>query len=110
MNKVLAHGFDKHERHPSLVPNCRNLFGEPLTPDCARRLRAALRKPTQETWTAAASIIINEHGTTLWQAVRRIDPTFPNTGPCFDKRGRRVGEWERIPDIITIARAIRVSA
>ena len=65
-----------------------------------RRLRAVLRRPTSETWGAACSIIINERGTTLWQAVRRIDPSFPVVGPAQGEA------WERVPDLLTIARAM----
>ncbi len=87
----------------------RNLFGG-LSPDIRRRLEAAIENPTEETWDDAHTIILNPHegmGLTLWQAVIAIDPSFPQSGPSTDYRGRRVSGWPQIPSRDLLLAALR---
>lgn len=82
-----------------IIANCRNLFG-PLDGECRARLRAVLRNPTEETWEDAYSLIISVNPlSTLWQAWTAIDPTAPRSKPCD-------GPWPKIPDVVTLRRAI----
>lgn len=76
-----------------------NLIGR-LDPSLKERIVALVENPTQETWSNAASIIVNgERFLTLWKAVMKVDPSFP--------RSRRQGQpWERIPDRETILDAL----
>lgn len=88
----------------SILNDCKNLWGR-LEGDSLKRLRDVLANPTQETWEEAFTLIIsiNDGWVTLWQAVLAVDPTFPQgKGPD--------GLWPRVPDSLTIARAIRESA
>lgn len=85
----------------------RNMFGK-LRPDLKTRLRAVLYQPTEETWDNAHTIIVGADGwTTLWQAVLRVDPTFPRSGPAHDSRGRLVSRWAKVPSQETLIRALR---
>jgi hypothetical protein len=76
-----------------------NIFG-PLAPYERRRLGAVLAMPTQDTWGVAHTMIINRDLLTLWEAVVAVDPTFP----AQHKPGTR---WPRIPDQLTLRRAMR---
>lgn len=90
-----------------VLEQCTNLFGY-LSEDCEQRLKAVLENPTLETWDDAHCIIIV--GTpliTLWQAVIAVDPTFPRVGPREDFEGNRLTTWNRVPDQLTLYRAIR---
>ena len=95
------------KRPLAYVDDCRNLFG-PLSTDCRRRLEAVLRNPTPRTWDNAYSLIVCPHKmTTLWQAWISVDDTAPRRGPCSDAKGRRIEGWEKIPDQLTLYRALR---
>ena len=86
----------------SLFEGLRNHFG-PLQPSVQRRLRRVLLAPDQESWDDAYNIILRSDGLglSLWQAVKAVDPDFAGT-----KRAGRAG-WLRVPDQLTIARALR---
>ncbi len=90
------------------LDRCHNIFGN-LAPDLRRRLEAVIENPNHETWDNAYSICISGF-TTLWQAVIAIDPTFPRTGPVEDRAGHRLKGWERVPDQLTLYRALRAKA
>jgi hypothetical protein len=87
----------------------QDFLGRPLAPDIVRRLRAVLRAPSVKTWDDTHGIILRSRpglGLTLWQAVRAVDPSFPNTGRVYDRSERLHQEWVRIPDTVLLARAI----
>lgn len=92
-----------------LLDDARNMFG-PLSDDVRARVQAFLADPNTDTWDNAAHVVIAYRagclGTTLWQAVRALDPTFPGVGRRTSK-GKVVEDWARIPDALTVARAIR---
>jgi hypothetical protein len=67
-----------------------------------------IENPTSETWERAYSLVVHPKGITLWNAVCCVDPTFPIVGPGDDERGRR-RPWPRVPDQLTIVRAIRAA-
>ena len=98
-----------------LLGKTANMWGPTSdNPDVQGRLRAVLDNPTHDTWNNSHGIVVSPHrglgGTTLWQAVRHVDPTFPHTGPVSDSKGNRVSGWSRIPDKMTIARALKHAA
>lgn len=79
------------------VTRATNMRGQ-LNAECRARLNAVIANPTEETWDDAYSLIV--HGgslTTLWEAVLRVDHSFPKTGPSEDLAGNRVEGWKRIP-------------
>lgn len=87
----------------SMFHNCRNLFGH-LQPGIINLLSRVIDDPTQQTWSDAHTIICGADGSmTLWQAVLAADPTFPRSWRCGYP-------WERIPDSLTLVRALRLCA
>lgn len=91
---------------PTLTTNpaLTNFHGR-LGPDMIARLQAALDHPRQG-WNAASSVILRDDiglGLTLWQAVRKVDPTFPNNKGDGDS-------WDRYPDQVLVARALKLAA
>lgn len=92
-----------------LLDQARNMFG-PLSEDIRARVQAFLADPTPDAWEGCAHAVIAWRagciGTTVWQAVRAVDPTFPNIGRRTVK-GRVVDDWARVPDALLVARAIR---
>jgi len=106
---ILAEALKKSS---PLLGKTTNMFGPTSqSPDVHQRLRAVLSNPTHDTWDNAHGIVVSQHGglggTTLWQAVLAVDPSFPNVGPRSDASGRRLKGWDRIPDQMTLARAIK---
>ena len=93
----------------SIIDSCQNMFGNSLTADCKRKLKAVLDNPTTETWDDACSVIINPKGMdmTLWQAWCAIDTLAPKTGRAYDADNNVIREWSRIPDQFTLYRAIK---
>lgn len=96
--------------HPSLSNFCGPLSQQP---DVQQRLRQVMREP-RKYWDRDNGIILRERepgtlGLTLWQAILRVDPTFPRVGPSSTTvGGRRIpGTWARYPDSMLIARAIK---
>src|SRR5262252_6294590 len=70
---------------PVNLDGTSNLFGE-LGPDVRDRLQAVVAHPDETTWDDAHSVILRDGsnfglGLTLWQAVCKVDPLFPQTGP-----------------------------
>lgn len=80
----------------------------PLLPEAKARGRAVIENPTSETWERAAWLVLHPTGITLWNAVCVLEPTFPTKAPGNDKRGQR-RPWARVPDQLTIVRAIRAA-
>lgn len=52
--------------------------------------------------------MLRPDGMTLWRAVTFVDPTYPTTRPG-GPRGRS-NPWPRVPDTLTLVRAIRFAA
>ncbi len=91
----------------AFIDDCRNMFGS-LDTVCRRRLEAVIENPTEETWDNSYSLIVGKDGfTTLWQAWVKVDPAAPRTGPAEDFAGKRLSGWSRIPDQLTLYRALR---
>lgn len=90
------------------LDGCTSMLGK-LSPDCAKRLQEVIAKPTRRTWDKAYSIIINGNGEmiTLWQAWIAVDPSAPRTGKSTDQHGKVIQGWVRIPDQLTLYRALR---
>jgi len=85
----------------AVVDRCSNYFGPLVDKDLRTRLQAALDNPSQETWEDAYSIIVSgSTGMTMWQAILAVDPDFPRS-KTMD------GPWPKIPDQLTLYRAIR---
>jgi len=83
-----------------------NMFGE-LKPDIRKRLMSVINNPNDRTWNNAYSIILNPRKwTTLWQAVIKVDPWFPKTGPSEDRNGKRIEGWAQIPSQKLLVKAL----
>lgn len=89
------------------VDKCRNMWGA-LDDECRARLEAVLENPTEETWEEAHSLIVGGGFTTLWQAWVKVDPTAPRSGPRWcAETGKQISGWPKIPDQLTLYRALR---
>ena len=69
-------------------------------------IAAFLANPTPTTWESCAHVKIAPRQT-LWQAVRRLDPSFPRSkslGPEPQEHG-----WSRVPDVEVVRRAVKCS-
>lgn len=86
----------------SLFEGLHNHFG-PLPAPIRPRLRRVLLDPSHESWEGAYNVMLRSDalGLSLWQAVEVVDPDFAGA-----KRASRPG-WLRVPDQLTIARALR---
>jgi hypothetical protein len=97
-----------------LLSKTANSYGPTSKSYVHPKLQAVLRNPTHDTWNDAHGVIVSPHGgmmgTTLWQAVMAVDPSFPRTGPVSDRSGKQIEGWKRIPDRVTIARALKHAA
>ena len=85
-----------------LLDKAQNLFG-PLDSEIRARIIRFLNDPTEPNWDDIYSIIITDRFDvrTIWQAVTAIDPKFP--------RSKRKGPWPKVPDALTVARAIKAA-
>lgn len=66
------------------------------------RIKEFFTTPSEENWDRIAHLIINDksiRARTMWQAVRRIDPSFPSA--------KRTDRWESVPSVFVVARAIK---
>jgi len=89
-----------------LFDHARNPLG-PLGPEERARIVRFLREPSAATWNAAFTVIITVRPTkTVWQAVCKLDPTFPKKGAA-DSTAPPEQQWPRFPDALTVARAIK---
>jgi len=84
----------------AVIDGCSNLLGPQLGEGVKTRLQELLANPCQETWESAHPIIITASGTTMWQAVMAVDPDFPRSKSWEEP-------WPKIPDQLTLYRAIR---
>lgn len=82
-----------------------NILG-PLDDEIKSRLYALLENPCVETWDDCHGIILSPRGRTLWQAIIKVDDTFPRRGRATDEDGNVVREWSRVPDVGLIERAL----
>ena len=89
----------------SVLDRATNGLGHPLAPQARTALRNYLRAPSPTGWQAIHSLIIDRQGTTVWQAVLAVDPTFPAAGPSWNTAGR-VTDWSRVPDAVLLLRAL----
>ena len=74
----------------------------PLSPAARQLILKYIADPTPDRWRVIKKIIVNPRSMrlgTIWQAVCKVDPTFPNAEP--------EGGWTRVPDGLLVARAIR---
>jgi hypothetical protein len=99
-----------------LFDGANNMFG-PINEELKGRIVRYLHAPTPEGWDDIHGIIINDHANllqprTIWQAVIKVDATFPKTGPRTTTKDGvviRSQGWKRYPDAITLARAIKAA-
>ena len=102
------------------VESAKNMFGA-LKPETKQRLEAVLDHPSSKTWEDAYSIVVNskwvgsEQGgyprdLTLWQAVIAVDPSYARIGKSTDIHGNVVKDWAKIPDRLTLYRALRYAS
>ncbi len=90
-----------------IVGNARGGNEEPLEDEAKQRIYDYLEKPTAANWSDISGLHVNGRLLTLWQAVRKVDPTFPATGRRYEAgTGRIVKEWERIPHPDLVLKAI----
>ncbi len=82
----------------------RNFMGNPLTQEAIDRLMAAYKNPTEANWSDACGIQLQKN-LTLWQAVRKVDPSFPTAGPQT-QNGVVIKGWPRVPTADLLAEAI----
>jgi hypothetical protein len=89
----------------SFLDGCANMHG-PIMPDDRKRLATFLTNPTPDRWHDIHSMIVRPF-CTVAQAVQAVDDEFSMRGRVYDQSGEMVEEWPRIPDPITVARAIK---
>ena len=83
------------DRYRSLVDSIKAYQSEPLDEETKRRIYDYLVNPTPTAWSDISGIIVNNRSVTVWQAVRRVDPSFPATGRRYEiGSGRLMKEWE----------------
>jgi hypothetical protein len=87
-----------------------NAFG-PLDSKIRRRLSEVHTNP-RKFWDRDHGIILRWHSEhlTLWQAILKIDPTFPRVGPREDNKGHRLEDWARYPTPKLIEQALLYAA
>jgi hypothetical protein len=88
-----------------LLGNLNNMLG-PIGQDVGTRILALLRDPNINTWEDAHCILIQSN-LTIWQAVIAVDSTFPKTGRTTNTAGDTLEEWARVPDQVTLVRAVK---
>jgi hypothetical protein len=96
------------DRYRSLVDSIKAYQSEPLDEETKQRIYGYLVNPTPTAWSDIAGIMVNNRLATVWQAVRRVDPSFPATGRRYELgSGRLLKEWERIPHLDLVLDAIK---
>ena len=92
------HSLCDRYRSLVIVGSIKARRNEPLDEETTRRIYDYLANPTPAAWSDISGIIVNSRFVTVWQAVRKVDPSFPATGRRFEvESGRLLKEWERIP-------------
>ncbi len=91
-----------------VIDAVRAYHNEPLDQETKERILAYLENPAPEGWSDISGILVNSRLLTVWQAVRRIDPSFPATGRRYElETNRLLKEWERIPEPDLVLDALR---
>ncbi len=101
--------MDSCDKYRSLVivGSVRVSENKPLDHEAKRRIYDYLEEPSADAWSAISGMHINSRMLTLWQAVRKVDPSFPETGRRYEfETYRLVKEWERIPHPDLVLKAI----
>lgn len=76
---------------PLDLQRATNLFGR-LQPEVKDRVVKYLNGPTESGWAEIHGILISPR-ITIWQAVIRVDPTFPKTGRRMGAGGKIIERW-----------------
>lgn len=97
----------KCQAKPSVLDNCENLYGR-IDPRIKNRIKKFIKHSTPDNWSDISGIVINDNFETIWQAVSKLDPTFPTTGRRWDQSGKMTKEWERIPTPFEVLQAIKL--
>ena len=94
----------------TLLPGLHNMFG-PLDRSIRLRLQQVITNP-RKYWNRDHGIILNatDRYLTLWQAVLKVDPSFPRVGPSYGNDGRPVEDWSRYPTPDLLQQAILYAA
>lgn len=95
------------ERKIGVLDHCTNAFGEKTDTLLTRRIKKYLAEPTPDRWDDIAGIIISQDLTTIWQAVVKSDPSFPQKGRTYDSGGHIIKDWATIPTPLQTLRAIK---
>jgi hypothetical protein len=92
------------------LPGLHNVFGT-LNRSMRHRLRQVIQNP-RKYWDRDHGIILNatDKHLTLWQAVLRVDPSFPRVGPSSNSKGERLEDWQRYPTPELLRAAILYAA
>ena len=91
-----------------IIDSVKAYRNQPLDEEMKQRIYDYLVNPTPTAWSDISGIIVNRRLMTVWQAVRRVDPSFPAIGRRFEVgSGRLLKEWERIPDPDLVLDAIK---
>lgn len=86
----------------------KNMFGY-IDIGIKKRIFEFFENPNFDTWNDIAGIIIfwgKGQTSTIWQFVLEIDPTFCRKGRSTNLKGKMIDEWEKIPSIETVKKAI----
>ncbi len=101
------HPLQERNRAVAVVDAIRARQNEPLDQETKERILAYLAEPTPQAWSEISGLLVNSRLVTAWQAVRKVDPSFPATGRRYElETGRLVKEWERIPEPALLLKAL----
>ena len=90
-----------------IIEDLRGPHGGDLSPDAKTRLQSYLIAPSRQGWSTISGLHVKDYRT-VWQLVLELDPTFPKTGPAYDREtGRMLRDWERIPPPELVLEALR---
>lgn len=85
--------------------NMQNMLGS-VNEDIKKRITSYLENPTYAKWDDIHTILISSN-ITIWQAILKIDNSFPKTGRTTDLYGNVVKEWKKIPEPELVIEAIK---
>ncbi len=88
---------DKY-RSLAIIGNVRTYDNKPLDDEVKRKIYDYLEKPTAAGWSDICGLSMNSRWLTLWQAVRKVDPTFPATGRRYEIETGRMTKYP-IPEV-----------